>query len=113
MFGTINTRSGLLIVYGLVCDGGLPNPTGPLPVLHHRPPCAQTVKSKLSSIWNPHDMHIHNSLSKVAIYMPCINIHAAWRDHLEMVFAHERLTPITMGNTLHGSDSILFVSVAK
>ena len=74
----------LLIVYGLLryfkrnsCDGSLPNPTWPLPVLHHRPSYTQKAKSKLSTIKNPYDRHIHNSLSNVAIHMPCVNIHCA------------------------------------
>ena len=37
----------------------------------------QKVKSKLSLIKNPHNMHVHNSLSKVAIHMPCNNIQYA------------------------------------
>ena len=60
----------LLILHGLLryfkrnlCDGGLPNPTGRLPVLHHRPSYTQTAKSKLSLIKNPRDMHVHYSLS--------------------------------------------------
>ena len=103
----------LLIVYGLLryfkqnlCDGGLPNPTGPLPVFHHRPSFAQKGKSKLSPIKNPRDMHVHSSLSNVAIHIPCINIHCAGRYQLEMVFVHARLPLIAMGNTLHGFDSI-------
>ena len=64
-FGIINTHSDLfVIVYGLLRyykhnwhDGGLPNPTGPLPVFHHRPSYAQNTKSKLSLIKNPRVIH--------------------------------------------------------
>ena len=52
----------LLTVYGLVKyfkrnsrDGGLLNPTGTLPVSHHRPSYAQKAKSNLSPIKNPRD----------------------------------------------------------
>ena len=83
----INVVIYLLIVYGLLryfkrnsCDGGLLNPTEPLPVFHHRASYAQKVKSKLSPIKNPSDRHIHNSLSNVLIHMPCVNIHRAGRD---------------------------------
>ena len=62
----------LLIVYGLLryfrrnsCDSGLFNPSGPLPVSHHRPSCAQKAKSKLSPIKNPHYRYVHNSLSQM------------------------------------------------
>ena len=58
-------------------------------------------------------MHKHNSLSNVAIHMPWINIHHAGSYLLEMVFALARMPPIAMGNTLHGSDYILVISVAK
>ena len=44
-------------------DGGLPNPTGPLPVFHHRPSYMQKPKPMFSPIKNLRDMHIHNSLS--------------------------------------------------
>ena len=113
-FGIINTHSDLfVIVYGLLRyykdnlhDGSLPNPTRPLPVFHHRPSYAQNTKSKLSLIKNPCDIHVHNSLSNVAIHMPWINIHHAGRYQLEMVFTCERLRPITMDNTIHRSDCI-------
>ena len=82
------------------CDGSLPNPTGPLPIFHHRPFYTQESKSKLSLIENPHDMYIHNSLSKVAIHMPYINIHHIVRYQLEMVFVCAHLSPIAMG-TMH------------
>ena len=97
----------LLIVYGSLRyfkrnlhDGGLPNPTGPLPVFHHWTSYVQNVKSKLSPIKNPRDMHIHNSLSIVAIHMPCVNIHHRGHYQLEMVFTCERLPQLqSMGNT--------------
>ena len=105
----------MLIVYRLLRyfkrnsrDDGLLNPTGPLPVFHHRQSCAQKAKSKLSPIKNsnPHDRHIHYSLSNVIIHVPCVNIHCAGHYQLGMVFLRERLSPIAMGNTLHGFDSI-------
>ena len=103
----------LLIVYGLLRyfkrnlrDSGLLNPTGPLPVFHHRPSYAQKAQSKLSPIKNPHDRHVHNSLSNVVIHMPCVNIHRAGHYQLEIVFLRVRLPPIAMGNTLHGFDYI-------
>ena len=52
------------------CDGGVPNPTGSLPVFHQRPSYAQKVKYKLNPIKNPSDMHVHNSFSNLAIHMP-------------------------------------------
>ena len=65
----------LLIVYGYFKqnshDGSLPNSTGPLPEICHGPSHAQTAESKFSTIKNPHDMHIHNSLSNVAIHTLC------------------------------------------
>ena len=64
---------------------------GPLPVFHHRPSYAHKVKSKLSSIKNPRDRHIHKNLSNVVIYMPCVNIHRAGHYQLEMVFLRARL----------------------
>ena len=67
-------------------DGGLLNPTGPLPVFHHRPSYAKKAKSKLSPIKNPCDRHVHNSLSNVVIHMPYVNIHHAGHYQLEMVF---------------------------
>ena len=51
-------------------------------------------------------MHIHNSLSNVAIHISYINLHCAGRYQLEMVFMRARLPPIAMGNTLHKSDCI-------
>ena len=81
VFGTINTHSGLLlIVYGLLryskqnsCDDSLPNLTGPLPVFHHKSSYMQTAKSKLSLIKiHVIYVHVHNSLSNVAIHMPCV-----------------------------------------
>ena len=84
----------LLIVYGLLRyfkqnsrDGGLLNPTGPLPVLHHSGPSyVQKAKSKFSPIKNPHGRHVHNSLSNVVIHIPCVNIHCAGHYLLELVF---------------------------
>ena len=104
----------MLIVDGLLryfkqnsCDGGLPNPTGPLPVFHHRlSSYVQTLMSKLSSIKNPHDMHINNSLSNISIHMCYVNIHCMERYQLEMAFAPECLPPIAMGNRLQMSNSI-------
>ena len=62
----------VLIGYGLLryfkqnsYDGGLPNPTGPLPVFHHRPSYVYKGKSKWSLIKDPHDIHVHNSLSNI------------------------------------------------
>ena len=52
----------------------------------YRPSYAQKAKSKLSPIKNPCDMHSHNSLSNVAIHIPCVNIHRAGHYQLEMVF---------------------------
>ena len=93
------------IVYGLLRyfkqnshDSGLLNPTGPLPVFYHRPSYMQKAKSKLSPIKNPHDRHVHNSLSNVVIHMPCINIHRAGHCQLEWfscMCAHLRLQWIT------------------
>ena len=56
----------------------------------------QKAKSKLSPrVINPHEMHLHNSLSNVAIardiHMPCINIHPTGRYQLEIVFVHAYL----------------------
>ena len=113
----------LLIVYGLLryfkqnlCDGGLLNPTGTLPVFHHRPSYVQKAQSKLSPIKNPRIRYIHNSLSNVVIHRPCINIHHAGHYQLEMVFLQldAHLPPIVMGNTLHGFNCIqLFCSKLK
>ena len=89
-----------------LCDGGLHNPTGSLPVFHHRPSYAQKAKSKLSAIKNLHDMHVHNSLLNIAIHMPCVNIHSTGCYQLEMVFVCACLPLIAMGNTLYGSDCI-------
>ena len=61
---------------------------------------------QLSPIKNPRDMNVHNSLSNVAIHMPCIYIHLAGCYQLKMVFVNARLPPIAVGNTLHGSDCI-------
>ena len=81
------------------CDGGLPNPTGPLSIFHHRPsyPVVQTAKSKFNPIKNPHDMQIHKSLkhSHSHIY---INMHHAGHYQLEMAFEHVHLPPSAMGN---------------
>ena len=101
----------LLIAYGRkLHDGGLPNPTGPLPILHHRPSCMQIAKSKAQTNENPCGMHIHNSLSNVAIHMPCVNMHLTGHYQLEMVFV---LPTIPMGDdALLGSDCILTISVA-
>ena len=82
--------------------GGFPNPSWPLPVFHHKPSYAQITKSKLSPIKNPHDMDIHNSLSNVAIHMPCTNIYHIGNYKLEIVFACVSMLPIVMGNTLLG-----------
>ena len=82
--------------------GGLPNPSWPLPVFHHKPSYAQTTKSKLSPIKNPHDMDIHNSLSNVAIHMPCTNIYRVGYCALEIVFVCVSMLPIVMGNALQG-----------
>ena len=111
----------LLTVYGLLRyfkqnshDSSLLNPTGPLPVFHHRPSYVQKVKFKLSPIKNPRYRHVHNSLSNVVIHMPCINIHRAGHYQLEMVFLRVRLPRIAMGNTLHGFDCIqLFLQQNK
>ena len=89
-----------------LCDGSLPNPTGPLPVLQNRPSYEHTANSKLNSIKNPRDMHVHKSLSNVAIHMLCINMYCAGRYQLEMVFTHAHLPLIAMGNTLYRSDCI-------
>ena len=105
----------LLIVYGLLRyfkqnshDISLLNPTGPLPVFHHRPSYGQKAKSNLSPIRNPRDRHVHNSLSNVVIHIPCVNIHRAGYYQLEMVFllalAYLRLQSV--GNTLHGFNCI-------
>ena len=40
--------------------------------------------------------------SQKAIHMPYINIHRGGHYHLEIVFVHARLPPISMGNTLYG-----------
>ena len=103
----------LLIVDGLLryfkqnlCDDGLLNSIGPLPIFYHRPSYMQKVKSKLSPIKNPHDRHVCNSLSDVVIHMPCVNIHCAGNYQLEMVFLHACLPPIVTGNSLHGFDCI-------
>ena len=88
-------------------NGDLPNlTTGPLSIFYHRPAYMQNAKSKLSLIKNSHDMHIHNSLSNVAIHMPCINIHDAGRYQLEIVFtcAHLPLIAVGIANALHRSD---------
>ena len=88
----------LLIVYGLLryfkwnlCHGSLPNPTGPLPVVHHsilRTKGVIQARSSKESMWYA----LHNSLSNVAfpraIHMPCINIHHAGRYQLEIAFVH-------------------------
>ena len=78
LLGTINAHSVLFvncIHNGLLryfkqnsCDGSLLNPTGPLPIFHHRPSYTQNVKSKLSLIKNLRDWHVHNSLSNVVIF---------------------------------------------
>ena len=87
LFGTINTHSNLLVnlsgllymdcwsISSKICVMAIylihrlcmPNLTGPLPIFRNRPSYAHTTKSKLSSINNPHDMHVHNNLSNVAI----------------------------------------------
>ena len=74
----------LLIVYGLLRyfkqnqhNDGLFKPTGPLSIFHHKPSWHEKAKFKLSLIKNPRDVLAHNSLSKVAITMPCITIHCA------------------------------------
>ena len=72
----------------------------------------QTIKSKLSLIKYPRDVHLHNNLLNVAIHMPCVNIHYAECYQLDMVFACAHLPPIAVGNTLHRSDCIQ-LSVAK
>ena len=51
-------------------------------------------------------MHVHNSLSNVAIHIPCINIHCVGHYQLEMVFACAHFPPVVMGSTLHESDYI-------
>ena len=59
-------------------------------------------------------MHIHDSLSNVAIHMPCVNMHLAGHYQLEMVFAHVYLLVIPMGDdALHGSDCISTTVVWK
>ena len=63
-------------------------------VFHHRPSYLQKAKSKLSlRVINQHNMHLHNSLSTVAILraLPCINIHRAGHYQLEMVIVHAYL----------------------
>ena len=108
LLGMINTCSYLLFNCIWIvryfkqnsCDGGLPDPTGPLSVFHHRPSYAQKVKSKLSPLKNLCDMHIHNSLSNVAliidtithsgllylcIHITCVNIHRTRHYQLEIV----------------------------
>ena len=82
--------------------GGSANPSRPLPVFHHKPSYAQTTKSKLSPIKNPHDMDIHNSLSNVAIHMPCANIYCVGYYELEIVFVCVSMLPIVMSNILQG-----------
>ena len=72
----------LIIVYGLLRyfkwnsrGGGLLNPTGPLPVFHHRSYYkAQKAKSKLSPIKNPCDRHVCNSLLNVLWIFVRLNI---------------------------------------
>ena len=97
--GTINARSGLFVnciwiaemFHQNSCDGGLLNPTRPLPIFHHRPSYSQKAKSKLSPMKNLHDRHVRTQqpLKCSHIHMPCINV-----------------PQITMGNTLHGFDCI-------
>ena len=59
-------------------------------------------------------MHVHDSLSNVAIHMPCINMHLAGQYQLEMVFVHVYLLIIPIGDdALHGSDCILTTVVWK
>ena len=106
----------LLIVYELLRyfkqnlhDGGLLNSTGPLPVFHHTPLlCAKNEVQAQTSIKNPHDRHVHNSLSNVLIHMPCVNIHHAGHYQLKIVFLQldACLSLIAMDNTLHGFDFI-------
>ena len=59
----------LLIVYGLLRyfkqnqhNNGLLNPSGPLPIFHHKPSWHKKAKSKLSLIKNPCDVLAHNNL---------------------------------------------------
>ena len=67
-----------------------------LPILHHSPSNAQKVKSKLSPIKNPRDMHVNNSLPNVATHMLYVNIYHAGCYQLEIVLAYV-LISITMG----------------
>ena len=103
----------LIIAYGLLrhfkqnsCDGRLPNPSRPLPLYSIKGHLTQKVTSKLSPIKNPHNLHVHNSLSNVAIHMPCVTIHHAGHYQLEVVFVHAHLSLIVMGDTLYKSDCI-------
>ena len=60
-----------------LCDGGLPDPTGPLlPVFHHRPSYKPTTKSKLNPTEKVHIVYACTQQSlNVAIHMPCVNMH--------------------------------------
>ena len=55
-----------------LCDGGLLNPTEPIPCIPSQ--AILHAKPKLSPIKNPRDIHIHSSLLNVVIHMPRINI---------------------------------------
>ena len=66
----------------------------------------QKVKLKLSLIKNPSNLHVHNSLSSVAMRMPYVNIHRVGSYQLEMGFVSAHLPLIEMGNTLHSFDCI-------
>ena len=52
-------------------------------------------------------MYALNSLSNVAVHMPCVNMHRAGCYQLEMVLCmHAYVPPIAMGNALYVSDCI-------
>ena len=71
-------------------------------------------KCKLSPIISPRNMHIHNSLSYVAINMLYINIHHTGHYELEVIFMCARLPLIAMCNKQHRSVCIkLFLQQNK
>ena len=45
---------------------------------------------------NPQDMDVHNSLTNVAIHIPCVNIYRAEQYQLAIFFTHARIPPIAM-----------------
>ena len=81
----------------------LSNPTGQLPVIHHKASHLTSREVQAQSDKNPCDMHMHvpNSPSNIAIHMPCVDMHCAGHYQLEMVFTCVHLPPIAMDSTLH------------